>query len=402
MFRTSLLVAMMVAGTWGLSACGDDNETSRTGGGSTPTSGGDARKFVAIVDAAGAGDFTSSARLGIDAALKEINDAGGVDGKPLEVELCKAASTPDSAAKCARDAVRDREVLGIVGNFMQGPDGALPVLEKAGMASIGDYALKTISLESDVSFPIASIASGFVNAALLGPAALKAKRVAVAAVDVPVSRAAEKQVDQVLQSAGAKLAQSVFIPVTATDLSAPVQTLRNLKADAIIVILPDQGTKQFLQSYRQVDKQTPLIVTGTTVSKNSLEELASAADNLYVGMQFALDSAGNKRFEQLAGDVGDEAAVNDIARNSYAAVKLAARGLQGLESPTRATLKSALDKVSDFSSEGLIPPLDYTKKRAMFPRAAHRAGYFAQAKDGSLVPVRDKPVPTLPDAPPKQ
>jgi ABC-type branched-subunit amino acid transport system substrate-binding protein len=270
------------------------------------------------------------------------------------------------------------------------------------MPSIGDYALKTISLESEVSFPIASIASGFVNAALLGPALLKAKRVAVAAVDLPVSRAAEKQVGQVLQSAGARLAQSVFIPVAATDLSAPVQTLRNLKADAIIVILPEQSTKQFLQSYRQVDKKTPLIVTGTTVSKASIEELGRAADNLYVGMQFALGSAGNQRFEQLAEEVGDERAVNDIARNSYVAVKLAARGLQGLKSPTRATLKSALDKVSDFSTEGLLPPLDYTKKRELFPRAAHRVGYFAQAKDGVLVPAGDRPVPTLPDAPPKQ
>ena len=393
--RRLMIVGVAVAATLGLAACGDDEESS-----GAAKASGDAHRFVAIVDAAGAGDFTKSVQLGIDAALKDVNADGGPAGKPVAVEICKASSTPDSAAKCARDAVADKDVLGIVGNFMQGPDGALPVLEKAGMASIGDYALKTNSLESPVSFPIASIQSGFVNAALLGPLALKAKRVGVAAADVPVSRAAEKQLKQVFASAGAELAQSVFIPIGASDLSAPVQTLRNLEADALIVILPDQGTKQFLQAYRQVDKQTPLIVTGTTISDDSLSELGDAASNLFVGTQFALGSAGNEKFLALADEVGDHTAADDISRNTYLAVKLAAHGLDGLTTPTRESLLARLRGVSDFSSEDLVGTLDYTKQRPMFPRAAHRQGYFAQAKDGRLSALTDQPVPTLPDAPP--
>ncbi|MGE4426156.1 MAG: ABC transporter substrate-binding protein [Solirubrobacteraceae bacterium] len=388
--RRGALLSGLAAAVLALGACGDDEADTTTSGGDAT---GDALRFVAIVDAAGAGDFTGSVRLGLDAALKEINDAGGVDGRPLAVEICKAASTPDSAAKCAREAVRDEDVLGIVGNFMQGPDGALPVLEKAKMASIGDYGLKANSLESPVSFPIASITSGFVNAALLPPAALKAKRVALAAADVPVSRAAAQQLRGVVGQAGAELVKSVFIPVTATDLSAPVQTLRGAKADAIIVILPDQGTKQFLQAYRQVDPRTPLVVTGTTVSSRSLKELGPAADNLYVGVQFDLDSDGQRK---LAGLVSNVDGLDDIARNSYVAVRLAARGLQGLDDPTRDGLLQALGQVEDFDVDGLTPPLDYTAKRDAFPRAALRSGYFARAQDGGLTLLASEPVPTLP------
>jgi len=395
--------ALLAAAALGLTACGDDDDsTAGTAGGTASTAAspaGEPLKFVSIVDAAGAGDFSASVGIGVDAAVKQVNDAGGIDGRPLEVSLCKASSTPDSAAKCARDAVADPDVLGLVGNFMQGPDGALPVLEKAGMANIGDYALKPVSLESAVSFPIASITSGFVNAAALAPAALKAKKVAVAAADVPVSRGAAQQLQGVFKQAGAKLVKSVFIPITATDLSAPIQAVKGADADAILVILPDQGTKQFLQSYRQVDPETPLVVTGTTVSRKSLGVLGAAAQKLYVGTQFLLGSPGAQKLEELT---EDPEAIDDIARNSYNAVLLAAKGLDGLADPSRETLLASLGKVADFSADSMTPPLDYTAKRELYPRAALRSGYFAEAKDGALSPLGDTPVPTLPEKAPAQ
>jgi branched-chain amino acid transport system substrate-binding protein len=48
---------------------------------------------------------------GMSAALREANDAGGVHGRKVNVEMCDDKYDPDGAASCALDLVKKRNVL---------------------------------------------------------------------------------------------------------------------------------------------------------------------------------------------------------------------------------------------------------------------------------------------------
>ena len=61
-----------------------------------------------------------SATVAVDMAVKEINAAGGVNGKMLEIIEFDSGSDPKQAALAAKTLIKDHDVLAIVGPFSSG------------------------------------------------------------------------------------------------------------------------------------------------------------------------------------------------------------------------------------------------------------------------------------------
>lgn len=96
------------------SACGDDDDDG--GGSNTSTGSGEtaAKSTEPLVianlegpAADGGPDFTS----GMLVAQKKINDAGGVDGRKIEIKTFKKGLTPQESLQAYRDAAGDDKVL---------------------------------------------------------------------------------------------------------------------------------------------------------------------------------------------------------------------------------------------------------------------------------------------------
>ena len=60
------------------------------------------------------------ATVAVDMAVKEINAAGGVNGKMLEIIEFDSGSDPKQAALAARTLAQDHDVLAILGPFSSG------------------------------------------------------------------------------------------------------------------------------------------------------------------------------------------------------------------------------------------------------------------------------------------
>lgn len=79
----------------------------------------------------GMASFGAQARLGLDIAVREINSAGGVLGRPLEVLLHDDKSDPAQAEHEAQELARRADVLAVCGPISSGcRDAMLPVLER--------------------------------------------------------------------------------------------------------------------------------------------------------------------------------------------------------------------------------------------------------------------------------
>lgn len=77
---------------------------------------GDPIPVGAVLSLTGAGaGLGVPERAGIELAVEEINAAGGVDGRPLEVMIEDDASSPDSALSLAQSLVNDEGVVALIG-----------------------------------------------------------------------------------------------------------------------------------------------------------------------------------------------------------------------------------------------------------------------------------------------
>lgn len=128
-------VALLAAG------CGSEEAGSEAGGSSSTqtTASGSASGEPILI-----GFHNDSALTGVKDAFKagiaEVNESGGIGGRPLEVVFCDVDGTPEQSIDCANRFV-EQDVVAAVQGFDNGADAAIGILKEAGIAELGQYAL---------------------------------------------------------------------------------------------------------------------------------------------------------------------------------------------------------------------------------------------------------------------
>jgi branched-chain amino acid transport system substrate-binding protein len=115
-----------------LAACGSSGEGSNSGGASGAQASGGNFKVILLTDLSGEGATNAKpGASGVRAAIKKINDAGGVLGKKLNLEVLDTQSGADTALTAAQKAVSKNPLAVIL--FGTSAEGAkvTPVIEAA-------------------------------------------------------------------------------------------------------------------------------------------------------------------------------------------------------------------------------------------------------------------------------
>jgi branched-chain amino acid transport system substrate-binding protein len=385
--RFRIGIALILAASFWVSGCGNDPEpavSSNTG--SAAKLSGSPYTYYVIYSSLTTSPFPEvpkAAQLGVD----EVNDSGGINGRPLQLKTCPVNLDPNKAADCARTAVSDPSVIAM--NVWYGqPDAAFAVLTKAMMPVVGTYPLTLADFSCEVCFPIS--AGAFATAAgqgLLAGKRLKAQRVSFVVLDIPAGRGLVPVVSQLLQAAGlpTKVVNTVPVPITAGDLSAQV-TAASKDVDAVLVTLTPDLLPRFLQTAKQLAVRVPIV--STPIEKQKAPQLGAAGDGVYWTGTFNQDSAGWKEYESaFTARYPDEVA----AEWGYAVrfgAKLLQRVSKGQPEVTRDSVLAAVTKLTSVDTGGATPPLDFTKRFGGFggkvPRLFNNTIVFYQVKGGSV------------------
>ena len=100
---------------------------------------------------------------GVQAAVARVNADGGVNGKPLTLLTCDDKADANEAAKCAREAVREK-VAATIGNNSNFGEAILAILERGNIASIGHLPITQSDFSSPVAFPLQAGSAGMIAA----------------------------------------------------------------------------------------------------------------------------------------------------------------------------------------------------------------------------------------------
>jgi branched-chain amino acid transport system substrate-binding protein len=120
-------------------------------------------------------------RRGIDLAVREINNSGGIHGRPMEVIAVDDSSAGARAVTIATGFVNDPRILGVVGHIESGPmeaaarvyDGGLPAIATTAtsptLTGLSPWVFRVISSDSVNGRDLAVFArsQGFARAAVL-------------------------------------------------------------------------------------------------------------------------------------------------------------------------------------------------------------------------------------------
>ena len=202
--------------------------------------------------------YGEPSNVAVDIAVEEINAAGGINGKPIELIRYDTGSDPKQAAVAARSLGRDDEVLAIAGPFSSG---------EASVALNDADRLKILML------PTSSSAPGLTEGRKYGwrltedehkqfgrlLAAMKEKGLPMATAEivyvsdeVVANAAGTKLYPELLSAAGVEVGDPIPVQWKTFDMSAQVANIVQSNPDIVAVAaLPESASKLIAELDRQ-------------------------------------------------------------------------------------------------------------------------------------------------------
>ena len=223
------------------------------------------------------------ARQAAEAAVAHVNDdLGGVNGRPIRLEVCRTTGTPESSAACANQLVAEKPVA-VLGGVDLGAAASLPVFERAAIPYIGG----TPALGDELTSPAAWMLAGGVVADLLGQAdyalsTLKVKKVGALYVDLPgVLAAVIGAAEIVLRAKGVTDVKLVPARSDAADFAAPLKSATASNPDVVVVVFPAQSCARIMTAAKALNVRARMFYPSACASQAVVDAAGSAAENAY-------------------------------------------------------------------------------------------------------------------------
>ena len=291
MQRRTFATAMLVAGALGIAA---------------PAWAQDTVKIPNIIELSGAGATVGNNwKNGSSLAVEEINAAGGILGKKIQLEFVDTGSDPGKARAAIQRALDDKPVA-IFGPIYSGSVSATLQLtneaqvpqviggEAANLTAQGSKYLFRTSFGQNVSMP--KIANYLRDE-------VKAKSLAIIYVNNDFGKGGRNAIMKELESRGIKVLADLSTESGQADFAADVVKLKGANADAIFVYLNEEESARFLIEAKKQGLDKPLIGETTLLGQKVIDLAKDAANGVKGHVGLTVDApipaiqAFGKKFE---------------------------------------------------------------------------------------------------------
>ncbi len=325
-------------------------------------------------------------------AADYINGKGGINGRPLEVQVCDEKFDPAVAATCARKAV-DEGVVAVVGSFTYFAEAIVPVIAASDITWFGACcAISPSELSDPHSFNLG-------NQPMYGVGEVKrAVADGCKEINAVIAEGADAifrlPMENAMKSYGRKFGDVIITPTISQDYSAEVARATT-KADCIVVVMSETPFLTWNTALQQADtkvKQYGNQGNLNAISAKGAEQVTNG--NIIGGMypdistapwdnyRAALDTG---KVDQVANDFNSLGGMGTWA--AYTAFEKIASKITG--DITAKSFYDAASKTSALDLGGMVPVIDFTKEWTDglpgYKRLFNRSVVFSKLENGKVV-----------------
>lgn len=393
----------LVAALIGVSACGGDEVESGGESAEQPS----AESAVEPIKVAVIGDVTSTAALSwsgipkvIEAKAEQINAAGGIGGRPIELVECDLQNLPDQAVACSRKAIDEGSAVALV-QIIAGGQKVPPIMEQGKTAYLPASTSSFFDLESPSSFPLSTNVIMTIGAGYL--AGETCDKPVVVGVQNPTFDSTKELITMGLSAAGKPTAEIVTVPAGAIDWAPTVAQLTSEDPDCIVPIMTESVLGAFYPALIQADWKTDdnriVGFFGATYSPGLLDEFPEIFEGgVFANISYPYTDPQWDDFDAILESLPNADQLTNLTgswtRGSYmnflAFVDIAERLTEeGIEVNNETVLEKFSTTV-DVDTDGLMPPIDTSAPfDDRYGRMFNRSILVDEFRDGSLVSRND-------------
>jgi branched-chain amino acid transport system substrate-binding protein len=311
-------------------------------------------KIGYITDVSGAGayaQFLPTMKASVDYINKQ---AGGVNGRPLDVTYCEADGSPENAVACANKLVEQKASVAVQG-YALGSDAMVPILKAAKIPLVSRFQIGPVQSEASNAFNFGAATPAYLTGAMQFYAKQGAKRIRFFLADAPFFHGLDTQLKAIASSLGLDY-KTIFYPADAPNWSVVATTAIADKPDVVgSTSSTDSDCKSFVPALRSAG-YTGTIFAGACTGV--LKELGSAASGtqVYTDHWSAMAAKALPADQQqpmsvyldLMNKTGNSKYIPTNGITQFADALILQKALATVDGPvTGATAEAALRKIKD-------------------------------------------------------
>jgi len=265
--------------------------------------------------------YGQTTRMGAELAVKEINAAGGIDGRKVELRIKDDQASAERAITVAEELLGDPEVVAVAGHVNSGTTRAAAATYQKGLPTLATTATSPeISRLGEWVFRVAS--SDSANAVALARSARSiARKTAILYANDSYGRGLSKGFGETLRKSGGTVVEMDPYLETTEDFRPYLARLKQRGVDLVFVAGLETGAARIISQARELGLEARFL------GGDGLEPLVGmgpAYDGAMVGLLFHPESSDEaKRFtEAFRKEFGR--APDSFAAAAYDAVRLLA------------------------------------------------------------------------------
>jgi len=299
-------------------------------------------------------------------AVKFINDAGGINGRPIQLIHYDDAAKPDQAASIARKLIeQDKVVAGISGSYSGATRAASPVFQEAGVPMISAYAIHPdITATGDRIFRVGTLAAveGRVGAELAG-AVLGAKKIAILTIDNDFGVSLAEGFKAHAADLGLEIVLEEKYPLGESDFRPLLSKVKAVEPDAVYASAYYGEAAQLVSQAKDEGLTAQIIGQEGYDSPKFIELAGDAAEGVIITTDLDRDSKREivQRFlKEYKAQYGIDADM--VGASAFDAVQLLAYAI-GKAGTDADAIADAIRNLKDFDQAVTGPFWFYTEKR---------------------------------------
>jgi branched-chain amino acid transport system substrate-binding protein len=363
-------------------------------GGSTAAPSGEPIKLLTVTTLNANGPTYENIAITAELAAGYINDNGGINGRPIEVEVCDEQFDAAVAAGCARQAV-ENDVVSVVGSFTYFAEAIVPVIAESDITWFGACCpISPSELSSPHSFPIG-------NQPMYSVGEVKrAVEDGCESINAVIAEGADAifrtPMENAMKAYGREFGDVIITPTIAQDYSAEVARATT-DADCIVVVMSETPFLTWNTALQQADtevKQYGNQGNLNAISAKGAEEVTNG--NIIAGMYPDISTAPWDEYRAAleANNIDQEA--NDFnslgGMGTWAAYMGFAQIAATIDGDvTAASFFEAASTTTELDLGGMVPVLDFTQEWTDglpgYTRLFNRSVVYSMLEDGQVVPV---------------
>ena len=340
-------------------------------------------KIASLQELSGTGATVgTNFKNGMDLAIKEINAAGGILGRKIEVSHADTQSNPGVAKGLATKAVDD-DVFAVIGPTFSG--SIMVSMAETKRAEIPNFTGGEAAAITQQGNPYV-FRTSFGQATSMPKVArymaqnLKAKTVAVIFVNNDFGKGGRDSVTKALDALGAKVVADISTDAGQVDFSSPVLKAKQSNADVIFVYTNEEESARALRELRKQGVTKPIVGETTLTSQKVIELAGDAANGAVAHVGLTTDApipnmrAFRSKFEKEYKYIPDHNGIK-----GYTSVYVMKAGIEKAGKVDRAAFVKAMHglQVSATKEPGVIMDVSYDDKGDL-----DRESFMTEVKGG--------------------